>query len=100
MELVVERQRPGGVRLADDGIECDVVEGEIGGFPRRRRAYFRKRRIDLQNFAQIVRQVRRGLRQRDKTFGAGNDADAVPALVMIGNDLHDALPLCFSATVS
>ena len=100
MELVVERQRPGGVRLADHRIECDVVEREIGGFSRRRRAHFRKRRIDLQNLAQIVRQVRRGLRQRDNTLGAGDDADAVPALVTIGNDLHDTLPHCFSATVS
>ena len=96
MELVVERQRPGGVRLADHRIERDVVEREVGGFSRRRRAHLRQRRIDLQNLAQIAGQVRRGFRQRDQSVGAGDDADAVPALMTIGNDLHDALPRCFS----
>jgi hypothetical protein len=80
------------LRLADDGIECDVVEGEIGGLSRRRRAYFLERRIDFQNLAQIIRQVRCGLRQRNDAFGAGDDADARLTRMAIGNDLHDALP--------
>ena len=91
VELVVERQRPSGVRLADHRIEGNVVEREIGGSSRRRCAHFRERRIDLQNLAQIVGQIRRGIRQRDDTVGAGDDANAVLARPTIGNDFHDTL---------
>ena len=47
MELVVERQRPGGVRLADHRIEGDIVEREIRGFARRGGADLLQGRIDL-----------------------------------------------------
>src|ERR1700719_4995927 len=91
MELVIERQRPGGVRLPNHRIECDIVEGKIGGFSRSGRSYFFERRIDLQNLAQVVGQPRCRLGQGDDAV-AGNDADTMSALVRIGNDFQDALP--------
>ena len=97
MELVVERQRPGGVRLADHRIERDLVERQIGGFSGGRGPHARQRRIDFQNPAQIVGQVRCSVGQGDQSVGAADDADAVFALVAIRHNFHGNPPLVSTA---
>ena len=65
VELVVERQRPGGVRLSDHRIEGDVVDRHVGRPAGGRGAHPLQAGIDLEDPPEIVRQLRRGSRGRD-----------------------------------
>src|SRR5882724_9528016 len=92
MKFVVECERPGRVRFADDRLEFDIVERNIRSFSVGRRADRRERRIDLQNLAQIARQRGSDLRQGNDAVGAGHDADPGLALVTIRYDFQDSPP--------
>jgi len=92
MKFVVECERPGGVRFADDRVEFDIVERKVRRFPGGRRANRRERRINLQNLTQVVRQGKGSLRQGNDAVGAGRDTYPGLPLVAIRYDFQDSPP--------